>query len=401
MISSPIQVYLDSSDYSTLSRPFVELLPEDRAVLEWLRQNQRRGTIEIRYSMVHLVEACHRDVNSKESAVARAKLIGDLSDTKVMRSIPDIVCSEAGVANRPIDVIGHAFDNHGKWYPPVGPLAGAVQLDLRRIASDTAVATGGNRAARRAAKSIVGTRTRRQNLIQQFCADTAALARLCESHGMPPRVAQRDLFLKIFGQDRSDKEIEELLCSEIFAPRHLVEDYLDRFERARSIRSSVRGLGERLVGSVDQFRESLDSARKRGDSSLEMQLQTLRRNDSSEFDQFREQLTRTALRIGSQSSIEGVTNAPKAGECVGIEVLAGFIENWFKDLIGGANVAGRAPQPSDAGDALHAFYLPYVDVWRGDRYACNALRDLARRFGTLIAPTLRGLPASLDALIRG
>jgi hypothetical protein len=86
------------------------------------------------------------------------------------------------------------------------------------------------------------------------------------------------------------------------------------------------------------------------------------------------------------------------GNCAGIDVLAAFAERWFCDLIGSVSGAGRNPRISDAGDALHAFYLPYVDVWRGDGYTCNVLQEKASDYGTTVVENLLDLPRILAAM---
>ena len=85
MLDRPLQIYLDSSDYSTMSDPRNVDNGRVQGVLQYLRQAVEDEYVEIRFSIVHIVEACHTEPSHKALAIGRATLIDELSKGKVMR----------------------------------------------------------------------------------------------------------------------------------------------------------------------------------------------------------------------------------------------------------------------------------------------------------------------------
>jgi hypothetical protein len=59
----------------------------------------------------------------------------------------------------------------------------------------------------------------------------------------------------------------------------------------------------------------------------------------------------------------------------------------------------RVPKVSDFGDAYHAVYLPYVDVFRADAFIASVLRQCKLRFPTVIVDRFLDLPMRVQELI--
>lgn len=56
-------------------------------------------------------------------------------------------------------------------------------------------------------------------------------------------------------------------------------------------------------------------------------------------------------------------------------------------------------QPSDAGDILNALYIPYSDLWRGDKHFSNILIREKIKHADRIVDNLKDLPKRLDELL--
>jgi hypothetical protein len=96
MSSGPIQIYLDSADYSNLSNPKVlEKDPRKKDTLDFLYQCVDCGVIEIRFSAFTVAEITHIDEDSKRYAVQRAKLLMDLTQGKTFRPVFDLFTQDA------------------------------------------------------------------------------------------------------------------------------------------------------------------------------------------------------------------------------------------------------------------------------------------------------------------
>ena len=92
----PIQIYLDSDDYSKLSNQKVlSQEPNKKDTLEFLFRCLEENIIEIRYSAINIAEMMHRDDDSKLFAVQRAKLLMDLTRGKTLRPVPFLFVEDA------------------------------------------------------------------------------------------------------------------------------------------------------------------------------------------------------------------------------------------------------------------------------------------------------------------
>jgi|SRR5262245_50600487 len=96
MTSRPIQIYLDSADYSNLSNPKVlEKDPRKKDTLDFLYKCVDDGVIEIRFSAFTVAEITHIDEDSRRYAVQRAKLLMDLTRGKTFRPVFDLFTQDA------------------------------------------------------------------------------------------------------------------------------------------------------------------------------------------------------------------------------------------------------------------------------------------------------------------
>jgi hypothetical protein len=60
---------------------------------------------------------------------------------------------------------------------------------------------------------------------------------------------------------------------------------------------------------------------------------------------------------------------------------------------------GAGSKPSDFADALHAFYAPYVSIFRADNYMAPHIAKHVKQYGTRVVPKLRDLPGEIAAAL--
>ncbi len=77
------------------------------------------------------------------------------------------------------------------------------------------------------------------------------------------------------------------------------------------------------------------------------------------------------------------------------------LRRYFLDITIYMNRDGRFPKQkrSDAGDLVHAYYVPYVDVFRSDRSFTQHLTRSATAFGTCIVSDVERLIPEIENLI--
>jgi hypothetical protein len=96
MITRPIQIYLDSSDYSNFSNPKVlEKDPRMRDTLDFLYECVEKGVVNIRFSAFTVAEIMHVNDDARPYAVQRAKILMDLTKGKTLRPIFDLFTEDA------------------------------------------------------------------------------------------------------------------------------------------------------------------------------------------------------------------------------------------------------------------------------------------------------------------
>lgn len=383
----PIVVYLDSSDYSILSdvcRAGDESLRRTRT---FISDALSSGAIEIRFSMVHVVEAFHRDWDSHDQAIARAKLISELSGTRVLRYFGEIVRRESAGST---DVSEVAYDDLGMWHPSFPGLGRDVQDSIRAGIHEAIETTPSNRKERRMAQKLYrGDNGRKALLSNPHLIDS-----LAQKHGMSPSFIAKKLFPMIVKNEHDTAAIERAILRELFDPVTLVSHYLDHLDNEKKLRRSVISLGEKLLtvrGNMQEVVERLRSLPSTRGAARAASTQW-HADSANRLNSLRNKLH--SAFIGEESA-----EAQKIVQSRGLDILTTAIDHWLWDAI--QPTRPRNPKRSDAGDLLHMFYLPYVDVWRGDSYSTGlANRVRSSRDGVPVSSIfeLEGVVRNLHAI---
>lgn len=395
----PIQVYLDSSDYSVLSDAQRAADAGMQDTLTFLRDATRSGLIEVRYSIIHITEACHRDASSKPLAAARARLIAELSGSKVLRHFTDVVATESVAAARAVLSESPALDNDGRWFPSMPGLGREIRQAVEQGMQEGASRFGYNRKSRRTAQRLLGSRERPGRARVDALSDRAGLDSLCKRYGMSERFVRERLLVRLADARASDAELAALVEQEVFEPERFIAHYLDRLEKDRRVRDAVRSLGQRMIDDVENLRVALNRLRQTVPAADVMPFADVRTHVRGALVGFRRAMVEAALRarpcdVDVDEVFARHTEFPR-DLFPGVDALALFAEDWLLTA-GVGSKHPREPLLSDAGDLLHAFYLPYVDVWRGDRHASNVARPIAARHGTVVAASLGNLQSCID-----
>ncbi len=82
------------------------------------------------------------------------------------------------------------------------------------------------------------------------------------------------------------------------------------------------------------------------------------------------------------------------------QIAAAALEAYTLQVIG-VTTGGAKIEDSFGGDLLHAFYLPYVDIWRGDKRMSAALRQALPAYRDRIGGTLAQLPKLIERKLVG
>jgi hypothetical protein len=89
-------------------------------------------------------------------------------------------------------------------------------------------------------------------------------------------------------------------------------------------------------------------------------------------------------------------DADAASAIPSAEIAAAALEAYTLQIVG-VTTGGSKIEGSVGGDVLHAFYIPYVDLWRGDRRFGAVLRQALPRYSDRISGPLTDLPKAIEA----
>jgi hypothetical protein len=393
---NPVLVYLDSSDYSRLSDPRYAGDAELSAVREFLIEATRNGTIEVRYSIVHVVEACHHTPESRAQATLRAELISALSGKRVMGFFSDVlrdeICRRSG--DQPSRRLG--VDDEGRWHPDYPDLGKEVQDAIMQGVCDALVSVPKNRNERRRTKARFGTPDKlRAGALRELAKDRQLLDALAAKHGMSPKFV-RERLLGRWLTNRSAEDTDRDVRDELFDPVSFISHYVDRLDLEGRVRGSVTSLGERLLQALGHVRSVLrEIAMSKEGSAIGPEVVNYWRAGAEERKRrMRDSLLVALLKAKGEAKLADMQACPLRG----LDTLVEAIECWLSKTAG--QLTPRNPKRSDAGDLLHLFYLPYVDLWRGDAYSAD-IANRIRSFGDgQPVARLQDLPEAV-AMIRG
>lgn len=114
MSARPIQVYLDSQDYSRLSEP--SLGAELRSVLDYLIQKSNERSIDVRLSLPHVMEGIAVDPRNFVYAKRRLQLMKALSHGRCLVDTFSLLRLE-GANVECLDLSESVLRDDGVWFP--------------------------------------------------------------------------------------------------------------------------------------------------------------------------------------------------------------------------------------------------------------------------------------------
>lgn len=397
----PLQVYLDSSDYSVLSEAMLDAKHNKAGIFETLCKHVDRGDIEIRFSSVHVIEIAHLDSRSRELALRRAECLQRLSGGKCFRywlEIPAYECINL-LTNQP--VFENVASNNNYWHPDLSDTA----LSLRELLIDE---------FRKIATESTPNRQQRRNLERRYFKKgylsnegveilkngrVQLLAALSQQFPFGERFFQDDLMLKFCtGEVRASDVIEEI--GVVFRD---IEKFIgwtyDTRDKERKLVSWLRDYGSDLISRVEAMRtqlgvttqdgKTLSDSRKMVRDLVEAQISKLR---ASRLKDIRADIQKRFPQCNCTDSEWKQVEISSLGSIPSLDCyIACFCEYFRRNL-----QMNRTPRASDAGDLFHLAHLPYCDLFRSDGDAAETAKPVALKYNSVVVPKLRQLPKQIE-----
>lgn len=398
MAREQLIVYLDSSDYSFASGDSDHLTPEAREYRDFLERCASSGRVVFPFSAVHVLEGAHLQPVQRKYGRERAEFIKSLSRDHSLLFPIDLMSSETIAAVRATGEYVNVLSEQGEWWPKglsfskqlsqfLGP---EFDKELRQAIGRHV--EGAPRNVRRTLRSrcLKNGRLTAQGrkLIQ---ADSESLcATLVERFGFPESPS-RDLFIKalIAGHAPAD-DLSRKFEEEFLDVSRFIGWYMDAYDEQRKIVKWLRGFNETIVSIMRQLQNKF----------LELKPTAKEVASLPAFD--------SAVRSGILKGVIGASSEPEikklarddvieladnlAGSSYasGINTIASAVDAWVKanlnNLLNPRNV-----KDSDGADLLHSIYLPYVDVFRCDKFMSTQFSAISESHRTAICSTRKQL----------
>lgn len=390
-----ITCYLDSQDYSTLSDPRVDSA-ELRRTKDDLLFLARSKQVMFAFSEIAVCEAVPVSEGSVHLAELKADLLSELCGSNALVSLDRLIGAEVqALAQRSGDSI-NAMDPHGRWFRSLSferePEKPRKQL-IDRLEKDVigdGLSRQQRRVAQRAFRKNKALGPAFTNLLDQT-NPSELTERLLKRYPMKPEYAEV-MCLYALGRASSD-DFNAALKNSLLDPKWMMKWFSSEYSMsspiAEFIRKPGRDLGRLMRSLVDLAVQEAQALR-----TSESEFDPLDKNGKVGLrwkNLINQQLVELVRKIAQSKHHDTETYKSEdivefcPGISAGIQSL--YSSAWM-------NVAGgRKEDISDSQpvDALHAFYAPYVKIFRADKFMAPHIQKYATSAGTIVVPKLTQL----------
>lgn len=401
----PLQVYLDSSDYSVLSDAMLESSHRLNSVFQELYSFVDQGLIEIRFSAVHVLEIAHLDEDSKKYALRRARCLQLMSEGKCFRCWPEIISTECRNILDERPVYDGVYMDEGRWHPDLAGIADKVRSKVLQEFRSAIDASAENRQQRKILKRTYLRKGRLSNQGRKWLSKDRErlLKELSDEFPLSDRFYEEDLFLGFLAGQVSEREIVD----EVSIVFRDVEKFMDwtygKRDPDKKLVSWLRALGSRMNCHIVETRDMLDSVikgRKLTSRMVSEVSNTLYRRSMKLRAECLRKIWRETASTGAKdlhtvsrwrTVLESPLGAIPTLDAYSVALHDYLLRNVRTD---------RKPKASDSADILHLVHLPYCDVFRVDGETAYVAKNLANAYDTVLVDNIQALPTLIDSTLQ-
>ncbi|WP_434601783.1 hypothetical protein J3P91_22345 [Pseudomonas sp. Z4-7] len=377
----PTLVYLDSCDYSALSKPHLsESEAEHLATLKALRLS---GEVLFVFSGAHISEMSPLDQQYSAAAVARTSLMVDLCGRNTLISFDRLMKAELSRlvtrSSQPVN----ALDRNGEWFPEMGSLMNPIdELDVAGKLRQEMEKHVLNRKMRRMVKAGTTNKNGRLRGDVEKRFGQADYSELISKAPMRPRdfAVLKNYVLGRATREEADKAFLESLRD----PSYMVQWFIHHHQQLGPIVEWVRRPARQLMESC-------------GVTITELREQMARLPESDRAAAIKGVSGTRWEKLKQQGMIDIVNRlltllVPGASACHNTKDIEDYcpglyvcINTFYDSLQNSFKECPRVMKASDFVDIIHAIYTPYVSYFRADRYMCSVIQPIVpKQFGTQV-----------------
>jgi hypothetical protein len=386
----PIQVYLDSADYSLFSNE--EALAKQsktKAALDFLKKCLDKKIIEVRTSSVVITEITHVDETHEKYGIARAKLVTELSRKKVFISPFDLFEKEAlYLADNQEEKRSYAYNDENLWltqdvvgFPKV--LREQILKDSKKLLREANL----TRQQRKLLEKTVFDKHGRikehhiKNLLKSHSTD--GVQNLNQDNFLSELIPFDEL-VKLISKHENNEKASRNFFSLLCDPEVLVSKVVSQKPELREgMVNAIRGHGAHfskiMQSSINTISDVKLEAFDRGMTEeqylkhIKPKLPKLLRE--SMLGARKKILSRKEENFSNRTIWDEKVKNSEFGSIPALDTVLSLMERYLLDRILNEKLKLSL---SDGPDMLHAAYAPYSDVFRGDKRTIDLFRKTSR-----------------------
>lgn len=423
----PLQIYLDTSDYSHISNPNSPLYEKYQKTREALKYYIDEKYIEIRFSYIHVLEIIHAKIDYKGAALRRADAMLDLCGNKVLVDFQTLQFLDAKCLlqqqSKKSDTMQfpyYAYSNDGDWLPSFKELKLEIKDTINEQLKETLKETGQSRNQRRKAKKLIMNRygLNRELLPLIELQSEQIHQQLMEKFPLTEGFYKEKIVLKFLLNEITETEFTHELQKGMQDVRNFVRCYFDRYfagdknpytglikHSSRNL-ENIENMRKDIMLTIDNNSEAQDyyikNFKKIVDKNSQKIISGINASRSNQLERMLPEYRKWDKNpnISERFWNEIVVNS-QIGQLPNLDSFISILTNYFINSIrlDGKNNTFPKIKPSDWGDIRHACYLPYVTIFRSDSSFSKNINEVASKYGTIVIHKIDDLVPRIKELV--
>jgi hypothetical protein len=389
----PLVIYLDSQDFSRFGdvlRDKSDIQHEE--LFRRLEAMKFAGDIVFPATLPLMCELLQFDAAHRETTFCKAKAVERLCDSYALPAPTRLAAIEvARVAHR-AGLIDHPpaapmLSTDRLWFPTIADSLSDLRETMQTAAMQSLAEKGYEPEFRRHVEEGLAK--------VDWSAAVADLAPAIADQVGVPLASVFDFVVPFLRGELSSREASRGMLSGISKPTVFVDLYFERHGPLGDLPSWIRNAGLTIARYLDAVRSNLGPLRTAADkkraSLLVGRLKSSFRAISFEL----AKAGATEFYLDDQIIGHVAANEDMHSLVPSAHIATAAMEAYTLQVVG-LTTGGAKIERSFGGDVLHSFYLPYVDLWRGDRRFSAALRQALPPYRDRIAGPLARLPEEIE-----
>lgn len=369
----PVRVYLDTSDYSALYQCDSVLTEDKKRIKRYILDKTDQGEIEVFYSFPIVWELLQNfDDHFKDDRHQRAYFIHRICRHNSFR-----YPLAHNFVSEPISRNGHWFPRPRK--PLVRELKEATRAEL------------GKKLSRKQRRSL-----NRDDIFRQYIYENPHLCDLKQArdHGIPIPDEMKDddfLYRYIMGQLPEEKAEDHFLTC-ITDLNNLLDLWYGYLGGDNIFRPIIENTAGQLRKDIQKLVQLMLEAEGLGKNSKALEQELKRTGFFDEAKTIRSYRQEISV-YKDVSKLFNFTDGVWAQLPAHMpDLVVGYVRQRAKE--------GGDIKSSDVGDIFHSVYVPFCDLWRGDKHFCDTIAREIPSLSSKIVHKLGDLPPAIEYVIK-